>query len=239
MHDVADGHFQVAELVANRLVDEGKATAVILHGSGGQSTHRPDSDVDLVAIAPASTGLSAYDVNGLRVEIVGRCYEDWIGVFSRPIPSWVHAWTDGRMLRQTGGAGDRLVDCATQTLRTFRARDETLLGHVEFWGHVRPKLADVVVRGETSEVGYEMALSMPQLVESLFLINDVVPPPASNAGAFRRLRSLGVQDVLGDRLDRLFSHSSAEVRGREKLALIDELQCGMRRRPFSKQGHEL
>ena len=52
-----DRHFRVAEFVANRLIDGEIATAVCLHGSVRKLTHRPDSDVDHVAVLPASTGL--------------------------------------------------------------------------------------------------------------------------------------------------------------------------------------
>lgn len=94
-------------------------------------------------------------------------------------------------------------------------------------------------QGDASEVSYAMALSIPRLVESLLLINDAVPPPASNAETFRRLRSPGVPDTLGDRLDRLFSHSSAEVREREKLALINEIQYEICRRLHRQQNCEI
>lgn len=146
-------HYRTAERVAMLLMDDGSTTAVVLHGSVARGTHRSTSDIDLVVIGSTSTGLQRVDVDGLRVELITRTFEEWMTTFHRPIPAWTYAWSDGVILGQVGHAAEYLVAAAIEVLRTFRPPQSLLAEHLVYWEHVRPKLADAIARGDAAEIG--------------------------------------------------------------------------------------
>lgn len=220
---MADGHYRTAERVATRLLSNGLATAVVLHGSVAQKAHRPTSDVDLVAIGPISVGFETLEVNGLRIELITRTFDDWLETFARQVPAWAYAWSDGIVLGQSERNAETLVAASMRTLQSYRPQQSTLVEHMEFWEHVRPKLAEAVTRGDDTEIGYSMGLSMQRLVESLFLMNAVVPPPVSNARTFDRLLRLPSPERLDARLRTMLTHPEVRTRAKEKLTLIDDL----------------
>ncbi|WP_350353294.1 nucleotidyltransferase domain-containing protein [Microbacterium sp. A8/3-1] len=220
---MADGHYRTAERVAARLLGDGRATGVVLHGSVAQNAHRPASDVDLVAIGPTSVGFEILEVNGLRIELITRTFDGWLEAFAREVPAWAYAWTDGVVLVQSGRNAESLVAAGTRALQSYRPRRSSLVEHVEFWEHVRPKLAEAASRGDDTEIGYSMGLSMQRLVESLFLMNDVVPSPVSNMRTFDRLLHLPAPERLDARLRTMLTHPDVRTRAQEKLILIDDL----------------
>lgn len=216
-------HRRTAERVATQLLREGSAVAVVLHGSVAQETHQATSDIDLVAVGPGSPGLETFEVNGLRVEVINFTADEWKARFARPIPAWTYAWSEGIVLCQSGNTAAPLVAEASEILRLYRPQRPVLLEHVEFWSHVRPKLANTLARGDLSEIGYAMGLSTQRLIESLFLSNDVVPPPLSNARTFSRLVCLPVPQRLDARLKKMLAHPDVITRAQEKLSLIDDI----------------
>lgn len=228
MSSVDDRHRRMAQRVAARLLADGAATAVVLHGSVARGDHRADSDVDLVAIGPTSTGMGTTEVDGLRAEILTRTEEDWWAALARPLPTWAYAWSDGVVLVRSDEAADRLATEAARILRCFRPRPGLLMEYIDLWEHVLPKLTGTVARGDETEIGYAVGLSTQQLVESLFLVNDVVPPPVSASETFERLRRLPAPDRLDDRLRLVMTHPDARVRAREKLRLVDDVVAAMR-----------
>lgn len=227
---VSDLHYRLAERVATQIMSDGSATAVVLHGSVAHGTHRSTSDIDLMVIGSTSTGLQRLDVDGLCVELVTRTSDGWHATFARPAPAWTYAWSEGVVLEQVDHAAESMIEAASDVLRTFKARSSLLVEHLEFWAHVRPKLAAAVARGDTCEIGYAMSLSMGHLVESLFLVNDVVPSPTSSDRTFPRLMSLHSPPGLEARLERILTGADVTVRAMEKLDLIDLLWDAMRTR---------
>lgn len=184
-----DQHRQIAEQVGAELADRADVLAVLVAGSVARGEQVRTSDIDLLVVTAEGSSLEIAPrrlVDALMVEWIARPEAEWRARFDRPKTSWLYAFLEAEVLRDTGAA-HRLATAAASVLASYRTSAE-LRGRLatSLW-HGQAKLDRADASGEPREQGYWASLCTESVLDGLFAVHDVPLPAGARRLAYLHL----------------------------------------------------
>lgn len=180
--------------VLDQLLAEAKADPVVrgvmLAGSLARGTARADSDLDVLVVTTSQADDAPWRSRSrpLPVDLVVRTADQWRLHFAPSRAgdeSWGYAFLDGVILHDPDGLVARLVLDAADIHENYRVPAAIKTHYARLWSHVRPKMVDVLRRGDPVEIGWAAAVMTNQLLRAVWAANDL-PNPSLDLGTVQR-----------------------------------------------------
>jgi predicted nucleotidyltransferase len=151
----------------------------MLIGSLGRGDSLPASDVDLLAVVAANGRMQRFIENDVLVEVIARTEEEWLERFSRPRPTWIYAFLEGRLLYDETGVAARLVDEAGRLYSAYRTPSSVLLDLASTLWHGKAKLLRAEMAGGEHAGFWASVIVGQTMIDALFAVYNRPQPPGS------------------------------------------------------------
>lgn len=218
--------------VGRELAARSDVLAVLIGGSVGRGEHMASSDVDVVVVVDERSSLAPTRrrlQDGLLVEWIARTEAEWLVRFDRPKASWLYAFLEGEVVRDTGPAA-RLIEEAHRVLGRYRSSPALRSEHATLLWHAQAKLDRALASADPALAGFSAAVATPAVIDALYVAGDV--PLPSGWRRLHHLDGLGLCEVESQLLDQMLTGTP-----RGRLQAVHQL-CARLRPRLGAADHE-